>query len=156
MNLEGIEYANGGLVRLRQLTEELNNADSTELHYSRLWRDSGLGIAIVASNGTFLSLNKDYAQYLHCPIEMVVGTRWQDYTPEPERSQDQALVDKCLAGLIDGYVLPKRYGKNGNYSYVLLRVHAIRNEKNEFQYFFKTAQDLDHADLLKRLKGINE
>lgn len=151
-----IEHANGGLKRLRELGHELNQQDARELHYSRLWTDSGIGIALVARNGTFLLLNNDYAKLLHVPVEMAIGTRWQDYTPEPDLSKDQHLVDQCIAGLLDGYTLPKLYGAPGNYSYVLMRVSAIRNELGELLYFFVTAQDLNRTEMLRMLQELDD
>lgn len=150
-----LEHANGGLKRLRQLTDNLNRNDSVELHYSRLWRDSGLGIALVASDGVFMSLNDDYAKLLGVPAEMAVGNKWQDYTPEPYLSKDIALAKRCIEGDLDGYTLPKVYRRHRHQGFCIMRVSAIRDELSSFLYFFVTAQDIDHEQLLKHLKELN-
>lgn len=147
---------NGDFDNLKRITEKLNFQDAVEFRYREIWNNAGIGIAIVSASDFFLDINEDYAQILGRPRKQIIGHRWQEFTPEPDLSIDQALVDECLNGKRDAYVLPKRYKTKDGFAYVILRVHLVRGERNQPLYFFVTAQNIgDKEEILKQLRGLN-
>lgn len=109
--MENIELANGNLEKLWRLTGEAKAEEMHQLVHSSIFDSLSVGAAIVSPSGKFIDVNEIYARMLGMTREELIGMTRQELTPEPYRSIDKALVDSCLRGERDGYILPKGYDK---------------------------------------------
>lgn len=72
------------------------------------------GMAEVAPDGTFNWVNPAYCKILDAPSDLVIGTKFADWTHPGDLAVDLELAKKVLEGEIPSYSLLKRYIKRGS------------------------------------------
>lgn len=131
-----MELSNGNLNKLIRLTEEAEHESMKELLYKALLDASSAGVAVVSPSGIFIDVNKKYCELLGYAKKELIGITWQSITPEPSLSQDQKLVDACIDGKREGYILPKTYNDaEGKEVQSTIIVTAIRGEFKQLLSF---------------------
>lgn len=72
------------------------------------------GFAEVAPDGTFTWVNPAYCKILDAPADLVIGTKFSDWTHPDDIEVDIDLAKQVLDGEIPSYTLLKRYIKRGS------------------------------------------
>lgn len=112
------------------------NDDQRALAWASTWHPSFAGKAIVNADGTFRSVNNQFCELLGVSPGELIGKRFQDITPPGIREVDEMNAKLAMDGLIDSYMLPKKYlFASGRTVNVMLMVHAVRNASREFLFF---------------------
>lgn len=72
------------------------------------------GMAEVAPDGTFNWVNPAYCKILDAPHDLIIGTKFADWTHPDDLAVDLELAKQVLEGAIPSYTLLKRYIKRGS------------------------------------------
>lgn len=70
--------------------------------------------AIVDTEGKFLWLNRAYCEVFNAPQELIIGTRFQQWTHPDDIEIDTQLAAKVASGELPGYTLSKKYIQRGS------------------------------------------
>lgn len=76
--------------------------------------ESAWGFAIVDDKGYFTWVNRAYCEILQAPADLIIGTKFGDWTFEEDLEIDLNLAKQVKAGEIPGYTLAKRYRQRGS------------------------------------------
>lgn len=146
---------NTNLYRMRELLESIQNSVDEEANKFRdVFYFSGIGMALVALDGTFIEVNGALASMLgYTPHEMKVKT-FQEITHPDDLEEDLQNLQDCISGKINTYSMQKRYfHKKGHLIYIILTVSTVRDKDNNVRYFIAQIQDITNLKLTKmRLK----
>lgn len=127
-------------------TDRLTNEERV-LAWKATWHPSFDGVAIVNKDFTFRSVNPQFCKLLGVTPADLVGNRFQDITPPGIKELDQKNAQMVIDGLIDFYLLPKRYEfANGNEVDVVLLVTAVRDKETQEFLFFVSRIMLDETE----------
>lgn len=107
---------------------------------------AGIGMALVATDGTWLQVNKTLCGILgYSEVELMKLT-FQDITHPEDLDSDLSLLNEVVEGRRDYYQMEKRYfHKKGNIIHVLLSVSVVRNKDQTIKNFI--SQIIDISDL---------
>ena len=106
------------------------------LAWKATWHPSFSGMAIVNEDFTFRSVNPQFCKLLGVTPADLVGSRFQDVTPPDLKELDTKNAQMVIDGLIDFYILPKRYSfSGGREKDVVLLVTGARNAEGVFLFF---------------------
>lgn len=101
-----------------------------------LWHEAEIGLALVARDGTWLRANRRLTEILEYTEPQLMARTFQELTHPGDVRDDQDMVDACLAGHIDRYVIWKRYiTRNNAVKLIKLRVNRIDDQDGQFLVF---------------------
>lgn len=130
------------LERLTSLVvaQEKANAHEDEL-FRIIFEDSPTGIALVARDGTFTRVNKNFSVISGWPLDELVGMRFQDITHPDDVTEGAALAELVATGTISSYAMEKRYlAKDGSTRWLVLSVSGVFHS-GEFVTYISHIQD---------------
>jgi diguanylate cyclase (GGDEF)-like protein/PAS domain S-box-containing protein len=115
----------------------------SEERFRRSMMDAGIGMAIVADDGTFLRVNPMMCQILgRTELELVKCT-WQEITHPDDLFADSELLDGVLVGRRETYRLAKRYLRpDGEVVWADLTVSAVRDDEGSVRYLISQIVDI--------------
>lgn len=131
------------------ISEQKNREEQlrkSEQAFSNNFHYAGIGMAIVATNGLWLQVNRELCQILGYSENELLNLTFQDITVEDDLEKDLSLFEQVISGQRDSYQIEKRYyHKDGHIVYALLSVAVVRKEDGSVDNFI--SQILDISDL---------
>ncbi len=101
------------------------------------------GIAAVAGNGRFLSLNSAFCSIVGYEADELMNLSFQDITHPDDLDSDLNLLRQLNHGEIDRYQLEKRYRhKDGSSVWVDLHVAKLLSVDGDLEYYIATVQNI--------------
>ncbi len=126
-----------------QVLDGLLRSAEQDKRYLLAARHAPIGIAIVATDGTFLDSNDKLCRLLGYTREELVGKRFHDITHPDDLALDVAHVDELLAGGAETYRIEKRYfTREGRVVWVQLTVALARDDDGTPLYFISMIEDI--------------
>lgn len=123
------------------------NQESQE-RFRKAFEFSGIGIALVSPEGTFVKVNEALCEILGYSMNELLNLDFQNITHPDDLDTDLSFVKKVLSGEINNYNLEKRYKrKNGQYIWANLTVALVRNANDKPMYFISQIQDINERKL---------
>ena len=127
----------------------------SEESFRGAWLYSGIGMALVATDGHWLQANPALCRFLGRSEEELLTGTFQEITHPDDLQEDMTLVAKMLGREIDTYSIEKRYRhRDGHYLWGLLTVALVRDKHGVPLHFLSQIQDIDarkHSEEILRL-----
>jgi len=125
----------------RKLAEEALRL--SEERFSSAFEHAAIGMALVASDGRWLKVNRALCNLLGYASEELLTKRFQDITYPDDLEADLEYARQMLASEIRTYQMEKRYfHKTGHIVWALLSVSLVRDERGQEPYFISQIQDI--------------
>lgn len=117
--------------------------DTGEDRFRQAMAASGIGMAVVGLDGSWLEVNPALCQLLGYREDELRGLRFSDVT----HPDDVAISENIVAALLDGRMAAvdehKRYvHRDGREVWVQLNIAVMRNARGEPQYFLSQMRDI--------------
>lgn len=117
------------------------------------WHPSFVGMAIVNRDFTFRSVNPQFCKLLGVTPADLIGRRFQDITPPGVKELDEKNAEMVINGLIDFYLLPKRYEFSGGQKVdIILLVTGVFDENRNFLFFVSRIMLDENGELFTPIK----
>ncbi|MEI6387442.1 MAG: response regulator, partial [Spirochaetota bacterium] len=152
----------------RELTEERRRAGelvkvrTAELRLSEecfrsAFEDAAIGMALVAPNGRFVSVNGALSLILGYPKDEMLARNFQAITHPDDLERDLDFVQRMLSGEISSYRMEKRYiRKSGQVVWALLNVSLVRDKRKLPLHFISQIQDITESKKAGEALGESE
>lgn len=102
-----------------------------------------IGIALVAPDGNFLSVNQALCEIVGHPAAVLVTKTFQDITHPDDLEVDLEFVRQMLAGELRTYSMEKRYFHvDGHVVWINLSVSLVRDEQGRPVHFISQIEDI--------------
>ena len=106
---------------------------------------SPIGFCLVATDGSFLKVNKALCDLLGRDEQTLLVSTWQELTHPDDVNVDQQLVNEILSGSRDTYRIIKRYLRpDGSQVWGDLSVGCVRDESGAVENFISQILDVTH------------
>ncbi len=117
-----------------------------------------IGLALVASDGTFTSVNPAFGRISGHSADQLVGRTFAQITHPDDLDADLTQVQRLAAREIDHYVLDKRYiRRDGEQVWVRLHASGVWDESGDFVTFIAQIVDIDEQKrLIAELERSND
>ncbi|WP_449406090.1 PAS domain S-box protein [Massilia phosphatilytica] len=116
---------------------------SSEARFRSVFDIASIGMAMVAPDGGWLSVNEALCRIVGYAAEEVYRTTFRDITYPPDLDTDLALQQQLEAGTIDQYQLEKRYvRKDGTLVWINLNVTKKTGPAGELLYYVAAIKDI--------------
>ncbi len=116
--------------------------DSAEQLHTAM-QASPIGFCLVATDGSFLKVNKALCDLLGRDEQALRVCTWQELTHPDDVDMDQQLVDEILSGTRDTYRITKRYLRpDGSQVWGDLSVGCVRDESGAVRHFISQILDV--------------
>lgn len=108
------------------------------------------GFAEVDPTGHFVWVNQAYCDILNAPVDLVLGTTYQQWTHPEDLQVDEELAAQVRAGTLPSYSLAKRYIQRGStpqrplITWGMLRVQGKFTQTGEFSGYRVQFSPYDH------------
>ena len=130
----------------------LNELRESEERFRGSFEFSGIGMAIVSLDGTWLQVNQSLLDMLGYEKEELLEMSFQDITHPDDLDSDLELLKETLAGKRRAYSMEKRYlDKSGSIIWAHLTVSLVRDTDGEPVHFVSQIENLT-----KSKKFVNE
>ena len=114
------------------------------------FEQSAVAIAITDLQGIPIRVNSAACLFFGRSEEMLIGTRWTDFTHPDEVPLGQAVLSRVSAGQ-DTYTDERRYlTPDGSVVWALTNVTLVRDEAGEPEYFFVQLQDISGRKVMEQ------
>ncbi|MDO8250257.1 MAG: PAS domain S-box protein [Rhodoferax sp.] len=131
------------LLTRRHLDHTKTAIEESEARFRSIFERASLGIALVAPNGGWLSVNQELCDIVGYSQEELLSLTFQDITHPDDLETDLSLLQQLVLGEVDRYQLEKRYlRKNGDTVWISLSVTKQNNAKGELQYFVSLIKNI--------------
>jgi PAS domain S-box-containing protein len=115
----------------------------SEERFKGAFNDSAVGMALIATDGRFLQVNRSLCQMLGYSDSELLNTNFQAVTHPEDLDRTLTFVCQMLTGEIQAYEMEKRYlHKQGRIVWVLLNVSLVHNSQGEPVHFIAQIQDI--------------
>ncbi|HEY9806730.1 MAG TPA: PAS domain S-box protein, partial [Candidatus Obscuribacterales bacterium] len=115
----------------------------SEERFKGAFHDSAVGMALIATDGRFLQVNRSLCQMLGYADFELLNTNFQAVTHPDDLDRTLTFVCQMLTGEIQAYEMEKRYlHKQGQIIWVLLNVSLVHNSQGEPVHFIAQIQDI--------------
>ncbi|MBD1863348.1 MULTISPECIES: PAS domain S-box protein [Trichocoleus] len=115
----------------------------SEERFKGAFHDSAVGMALIATDGRFLQVNRSLCQMLGYSDSELLNTNFQAVTHPDDLDRTLIFVCQMLTGEIQAYEMEKRYlHKQGHVVWVLLNVSLVHNSQGEPVHFIAQIQDV--------------
>jgi len=134
------------LVRIRDLTRRRQvqaTLNESEERFRATFEQAAVGIAHVATDGTFLRVNQLLCNFLGYARDELLAVTFQEVTYPEDLNADLELLNQVLAGHRDSYAMEKRYfRKEGVIVWANLTVSLVRDAEGDPAYFISIIEDI--------------
>jgi PAS domain S-box-containing protein len=141
----GEPYRMSGVVY--DITDRIESAlaiRESEERFRNTFEQAAVGIAHVALNGQWLSVNRKLCEIVGYPAAELANLTFQDITYPDDLATDLAYVRQLLAGEIDTYTMEKRYiSKLGRLVWANLTVSLRRDAQGVPLHFISVVEQID-------------
>jgi len=131
---------------VRDITERKKAEDElrkSEERFRDTFEQAAVGIAHVASDGSWLLVNQKLCDIVGYSREELLTKTFQDITYPADLEIDLAYVRQVLADKIKTYSMEKRYiRKDGSLVWINLTVSLVRNTAGATDYFISVIEDI--------------
>ncbi|MFC3606773.1 PAS domain S-box protein [Stutzerimonas tarimensis] len=126
---------------------QLNRADEvlveSEARYRSIFELASVGIATVAPDGTWQSVNEPLCQIVGYSADELLQMTFLDITHPQDLHGDLELLRRLAAGETDSYYLEKRYlHKDGRPIWISLNVSRKVSAQGELEYFIAVIRNI--------------
>jgi len=129
----------------------------SEESFSGAWKYSGIGMALVATDGRWLRANPALCRFLGRSESELLATNFQNITHPADLQEDMIHVARMLGQEIDTYSIEKRYlHSQGHYIWGLLTVALVRDKQGVPLHFISQIQDIDQRKHSEEILRLNE
>jgi diguanylate cyclase (GGDEF)-like protein/PAS domain S-box-containing protein len=136
----GVVMVSRDVTERKDIKETLRRSDEL---FRRSFRDAAVGMALVATDGRFLQVNRSLCEILGYPEVELLGKTFQDITHPDDLKKDLDHLGRMLAGEVRTYQVEKRYlHQEGHVIWILLGVSMVHDEEGEPLYFVSQIQDI--------------
>ena len=134
------------LLKLHKVRNKLWNSEAL---FRGVMQTSGIGVALIALDGTMFSVNEALCGMLGYSVDELSKLKVQDITHPEDRANTLENLEKLKTGEKSKIDLEKRYiAKNGNIVWVYLFVNVITNHANVAQYYVAHIEDITQSKLM--------
>jgi diguanylate cyclase (GGDEF)-like protein/PAS domain S-box-containing protein len=117
----------------------------SEEHFRLSFEGAPIGMALVGADGRFLEVNQSLCEIVGYDRRHLMATTFQAITHPDDLDADLSLLQTCLDGRSDGYVMEKRYvHRLGHPVWIQLNVAVARDAHGELTHLI--AQILDISE----------
>ncbi|MEZ4969350.1 MAG: PAS domain S-box protein [Flavobacteriaceae bacterium] len=128
------------------ITELVNTQlklNKSEESFKGSFKSSAVGMALVATNGTWLDVNDSLCLSLGYSRNELLQLSFQDITHPEDLDKDLGHLRVLLDGKGDSYQMEKRYfHKEGRVVYVVLTVTAVKDIEGNLSHFISQVVDI--------------
>jgi PAS domain S-box-containing protein len=136
----------GIVVNSRDVTERAEaeaSLHASNARFQSAFDESAIGIALVATDGRWLSANRALCQLLGYTEAELLAIDFQTVTHPDDLEADLDLVHQVLRGGLKSYTMEKRYFHHeGNIVWAQLTVSLVRDQNGTPLYFISQVQDI--------------
>lgn len=126
-----------------QLSRSEQVLKASEARFRTVFERASVGIALVAPNGGWISVNDSLCEIVGYRREELSRLTFQDITHPDDLDLDLHLLQKLVAGEIDRYQVEKRYvRKNGKPVWVSLNVAKKTSHSGQLEYFISVVKNI--------------
>lgn len=119
------------------------NLDASEARYRSMFELASVGIALVAPDGGWISVNDALCRMVGYSADELKHLTFQDITYPDDLNKDLELLERLAAGEIDDYRLEKRYvRKDGRSVWGHLSVTKKTAADGRIEYFVSIIKDI--------------
>jgi PAS domain S-box-containing protein len=123
----------------------------SEERFRGAFESAGIGMALLATDGRWLRVNRSLCEILGYTAEELLTTDFQSITHPDDLETDVGQMRQMLAGTLSHYDMEKRYiHKGGNIVWGLLSVSLVRSPAGQSMYFVSQIQDITERKLAER------
>jgi PAS domain S-box-containing protein len=131
------------LMAARKLAE--NSLRESELRFRGTFEQAAVGIALVALNGQFLSVNSRLCGITGYPKEELLKHTFQEFAYPDDFDMDRDCIGRIASHEIDHCRVEKRYHrKDGSSLWINLTIAMVRSADGSPGYFVYVVEDIDH------------
>lgn len=136
----------GVACHVRNITEvrqkELEHQQTQEL-FKLIAENPVLGIVWATPQGKMIDANETFCKILESNLEELREIYYGNYTFPEDLEIEKPLFEKLKGGIIDNYVLEKRYVTlQGKIKWVKVNLSTTKNKDNEIQYITCVVQEI--------------
>lgn len=114
--------------------------------------NAAVGMAMVATDGRWLRVNKKLCDILGYSQEELTRLTFQDITHPDDLETDLNLMYRLIDGEITNYSIEKRYiRKDGSITCINLSGSAIRNDEGTPKFFISIIEDINERKRIENL-----
>lgn len=130
--------------------------------FSRAWDSSGIGMALVAKDGSWLSVNARLARIVGYSDAELRHMTFQDITHPDDLALDLGELQKVLDGQSEGYEIRKRYfHRDGHTVWIQLNVVKLTDVQGNLECLLSQIQDVTarveaEAELARTLDALED
>ncbi|MCB4810824.1 diguanylate cyclase [Methylovorus menthalis] len=118
---------------------------ASEARFRTIFEKAAIGIALVAPDGGWLSVNEELCRFLGYRADELYLLSFKDITCPDDLQADLDLLQQLVENKIDRYQIEKRYiRKDGELRWASLSVTKQLNPRGELEYFVSIVKDI-HA-----------
>lgn len=147
-------YVAGFHMAARDITDRVRIVEQlrqSEARFRSTFERAPIGIALVAPDGRFLQVNAALCAMLGYSEEELLRGNFQSITHPEDLEPDLALVNECLEGKRDTYVMEKRYiRRDGQVLTARLLVGLVRDSFGLPVHFVSLIEDITERKRLER------
>ena len=149
------------LAVVRDQTEEIRASEQlreSQERFESCFRHASIGIALVRSDGRWLSVNPSLCHILGYEAPELLSCDFQSLTHPDDLEHDMNMLRQLLAGTISDYKLEKRYfHKSGRIVWAMLSVSLVRAQSGRPLYFVSQIEDItSHKQAIETLRANEE
>jgi PAS domain S-box-containing protein len=123
----------------------------SEQRFRGAFEFAAIGMALVASDGRWLRVNRSLCGIVGYTAEELLATDFQSITHPDDLDTDVGRMRQMLDGALSHYDMEKRYiHKDGHIVWVLLSVSLVRGAAGQSMYFVSQIQDITERKLAER------
>lgn len=138
-----LSYALSALDHETRRSEAERALRSSQKQFANAFELAPLGMALVATDGTVLRVNRALCEMLGYSENEMLALRTNEVTHPDDMAGEQRQVEELLEGRIDSFRIEKRYlHKDGQIVWALLSVSLIRDEDGRPTQFISQIQDI--------------
>ena len=124
---------------------------ANEQHFRAYFERSMFGMAASRADKSWMEVNQAFCDMLGYSAEELMETTWDGLTYPEDLATNDILFLQLLDGLIDEFVLEKRFiKKNGDLIDAHLAVRSVRNFDGSFAYAVSLIEDISLRKLAER------
>ncbi|MCA0184828.1 MAG: PAS domain S-box protein [Proteobacteria bacterium] len=119
-------------------------AQANEARYRSMFELASVGIALVAPNGAWISVNDALCGIVGYEADELMELTFQDITHPDDLNADLSLLQQLIDDKIDHYHMEKRYlRKDGQVVWIALGVTKKTDALGRLEYFISIIKDID-------------